>query len=48
MQTPLAGALGMSPFGAFSVPSMLMVAYAVLYLGIVLAIAVSTFNSRDI
>jgi Cu-processing system permease protein len=48
MQTPLAGALGMSPFGAFSVPSVLMVAYAVLYLGIVLAIAVSTFNSRDI
>ena len=48
MQTPLAGALGMSPFGAFSVPSGLMVLYAILYLVIVLAIAVSTFNHRDI
>ena len=48
MQTPLASALGMSPFGAFSVPSLLMVAYAVLYLLSVLVIAVSTFNRRDI
>ena len=48
MQTPLAGALGMSPFGAFSVPSVLMVLYAILYLVIVLAIAVSTFKQRDI
>ena len=48
MQTPLASALGMSPFGAFSVPSLLMVAYAILYLVIVLAIAVSTFQRRDI
>ena len=48
MQTPLAGALGMSPFGAFSVPSLLMVFYAILYLVIIFAIAVSTFNRRDI
>jgi Cu-processing system permease protein len=48
MQTPLASALGMSPFGAFSVPSLLMVLYAVFYLVIVFAIAVSTFNHRDI
>jgi Cu-processing system permease protein len=48
MQTPLASALGMSPFGAFSVPSVLMVLYAVIYLVIVFAIAVSTFNRRDI
>ncbi len=48
MQTPLAGALGMSPFGAFSVPSLLMFLYAILYLVIVLAIAVSTFRHRDI
>jgi ABC-2 type transport system permease protein len=48
MQTPLAGALGMSPFGAFSVPSALMILYAMLYLLIVFAIAVSTFNRRDI
>ncbi len=48
MQTPLAGALGMSPFGAFSVPSALMILYAMLYLLIVFSIAVSTFNRRDI
>jgi ABC-type transport system involved in multi-copper enzyme maturation permease subunit len=48
MQTPLASALGMSPFGAFSVPSTLMVLYAMLYLLIVFGIAVSTFNRRDI
>lgn len=48
MQSPLSSTLGMSPFGAFSVPSLLMVLYAILYLGIVLAIAVSTFQKRDI
>ena len=48
MQTPLASTLGMSPFGAFSVPSLVMVLYAVLYLVVVFAIAVSTFNHRDI
>jgi ABC-type transport system involved in multi-copper enzyme maturation permease subunit len=48
MQTPLASTIGISPFGAFSVPSLLMVLYAILYLVIVFAIAVSTFNHRDI
>jgi hypothetical protein len=48
MQTPLSSAMGMSPFGAFSVPSLLMVLYAILYLVIVLAIAIGTFNRRDI
>jgi Cu-processing system permease protein len=48
MQTPLASTLGLSPFGAFSVPSILMVLYAILYLVIIFAIAVSTFNRRDI
>lgn len=48
MQTPLASVLGMSPFGAFSAPSLLMVLYAILYLVVVFAIAVSTFNRRDI
>jgi Cu-processing system permease protein len=48
MQTPLASTLGLSPFGAFSVPSLLMVLYAIFYLVIVFAIAVSTFNRRDI
>ena len=32
MQTPLAGALGMSPFGTTSVPSNLMIIYALIYL----------------
>src|SRR5688572_2079983 len=44
MQTPLASTIGISPFGAFSVPSLLMVVYAILYIVIVLALAVSTFN----
>ena len=48
MQTPLASTLGMSPFGAFSVPSLFMVAYAIVYLVVIFAIAVSTFNHRDI
>jgi hypothetical protein len=48
MQSPLSGALGMSPFGAFSVPSLWMVAYAIVYLVIVLAMAVNTFKHRDI
>jgi Cu-processing system permease protein len=48
MQSPLASTLGLSPFGAFSVPSLLMVLYAILYLVIIFSIAVSTFNRRDI
>jgi ABC-type transport system involved in multi-copper enzyme maturation permease subunit len=48
MQSPLASSLGLSPFGAFSVPSLLMVAYAIVYLAGVLTIAVNTFKHRDI
>jgi ABC-type transport system involved in multi-copper enzyme maturation permease subunit len=48
MQTPLSSALGFSPFAAFSVPSLLMVLYALIYLGVVLAMAVNTFKHRDI
>jgi len=48
MQTPVAGLLGMSPFGATSVPSPLMVAYAVLYLLAALYLAVRTFARRDL
>ena len=48
MQTPLSGALGMSPFGTISVPSTLMIVYAILYLLGVLAVAVNTFQHRDI
>ncbi len=48
MQTPLAGALGMSPFGTVSVPSTLMIVYAGLYMIIALALAVSHFRGRDL
>ncbi len=48
MQTPLSGALGMSPFGAVSVPSAAMIVYAVVYLLLALAAAINTFQYRDI
>ena len=48
MQTPLSGALGMSPFGTISVPSTLMIVYAVLYLVVALAAAINTFQHRDL
>jgi Cu-processing system permease protein len=48
MQTPVAGLLGISPFGATSVPSPLMVAYAVFYLLVTLSLAVRTFTHRDL
>jgi ABC-2 type transport system permease protein len=48
MQSPLAGALGMSPFSAISVPSTLMIVYAVLYLLISLSVAVNVFKNRDL
>ncbi len=48
MQSPLAGALGMSPFGAISVPSMLMIVYAVLYLMASLILSIRIFQNRDL
>ena len=48
VQTPLASALGMSPFSAISVPSPLMIAYAVVYLLVTLSIAIHTFQKRDL
>ena len=48
MQTPLAGALGMSLFGTISVPSLLMVAYAVIYLFASLAVSIRIFQRRDL
>lgn len=47
MQTPLAGALGMSPFGTVSVPSPLMIVYTVVYLLVALWIGVRIFQRRD-
>ena len=48
MQSPIAGALGMSPFSAISVPSPLMIGYTVIYLLAALWIAVHNFQERDI
>jgi Cu-processing system permease protein len=48
MQTPLAGALGLSPFSTTSVPSSLMIAYAFVYLLITLGLAIRVFGSRDL
>jgi ABC-type transport system involved in multi-copper enzyme maturation permease subunit len=48
MQSPLSGLLGISTFGASSVPSLLMVAYAVIYLLAVLALTVRVFQQRDL
>ncbi len=48
MQTPLSGVLGISPFGATSVPSILMVAYAALYLVGTLMLAIRIFQQRDL
>jgi Cu-processing system permease protein len=48
MQSPVSGVLGISPFGTTSVPSLWMILYAVLYLCGALALAVRTFNRRDL
>lgn len=48
MQTPLAGVLGGNPFGAISVPSVLMVVYAVLYLVVALISSIRIFQQRDL
>jgi len=48
MQTPLGGALGMSPFGTVSVPSNLMVGYAALYMILTLWAAINIFQNRDL
>ena len=48
MQTPLAGALGISPFGTVSIPSLLMIAYTAVYLLATLIIAIRVFEKRDV
>lgn len=48
MQTPLSGALGMSPFATVSVPSMLMIGYAALYLIGMGVLAIRGFHKRDL
>ena len=48
MQSPLSSVLGISPFGATSVPSLFMIAYAVVYLFAVAAWTVRVFQKRDL
>ncbi len=48
MQTPLSGVLGMSPFATVSVPSGFMIGYAALYLLAVGAVAIRSFQRRDL
>jgi Cu-processing system permease protein len=48
MQTPISAAMGVSPFGTASVPSPLMVWYAVIYLVLTLMAAISIFKHRDL
>ena len=48
MQTPLAGVLGVSPFASSSVPSPLMISYAVLYLIVALILSIRIFQKRDL
>jgi ABC-2 type transport system permease protein len=48
MQTPLTAVIGISPFGASSVPSPLMVVYAFLYLAGTLWLAIRIFQGRDL
>jgi ABC-type transport system involved in multi-copper enzyme maturation permease subunit len=48
MQSPLVAAMGFSPFSAPSVPSPLMILYAVLYAGLALALAMRQFRRRDL
>ena len=48
MQSPLSGVLGMSPFGTTSVPSLLMIVYAAVYLLVALLITLLVFSHRDL
>lgn len=48
MQSPLAGGLGVSPFGVASVPSVAMILYTVVYLVMALGVAIHSFQKRDI
>jgi Cu-processing system permease protein len=48
MQSPLVGAMGVSPFSSTSVPSPIMIVYAALYLLVFLGLAIYQFNRRDL
>jgi Cu-processing system permease protein len=48
MQTPFAAVLGVSPFATNSVPSPLMISYAILYLIVALILSIRIFQRRDL
>ncbi len=48
MQTPLAGSLSFSPFANVSIPSVVALEYAAVYLLVVLAVAIVHFQRRDL
>ena len=48
MQTPLAGSLSFSPFANVSIPSLVAVAYAGVYLVVTIAVATYHFGRRDL
>jgi Cu-processing system permease protein len=48
MQSPLMAAMGISPFSSATVPSPLMVAYAMLYAALALGLAIRFFTRRDL
>lgn len=48
LSSPLASAFGFSPFSSSIYPSMLMVAYAVLYLLVIIFLALRKFQLRDL
>jgi len=48
IQSPLIASLGFSPFVARSVPSPLMIVYAIIFLTVILFLAIRQFNRRDL
>ena len=48
MQSPLASALGFSPFTAASMPSQIMILYGLIYAVLALLLAIRLFNRRDL
>lgn len=48
MQSPLVSAMGFSPFTSGSVPSPIMVWYAMIYIIVVLTLAIRIFSRRDL
>jgi ABC-type transport system involved in multi-copper enzyme maturation permease subunit len=48
MQSPLVAALGFTPFATSTYPSDLMIAYAIFYIAVVVALAIRHFSRRDL